>query len=64
MKVVEIDGLKLYVKSRLVAILVTLAYTVVGALVYFVVVLKNKELYRVFDIKDLSGIKKRFLKRK
>ena len=52
------------VKSRLVAILVTLAYTVVGALVYFGVVLKNKELYRVFDIKDLSGIKKRLLKRK
>lgn len=52
------------VKSRLVAILVTLVYTLVGALVYFGVVLKNKELYRVFDIKDLSGIKKRFLKRK
>ena len=48
------------VSSRLLAIVVTLIYTVVGALVYFGVVVKTKELYRVFDIKSLKDIKKIF----
>ena len=48
------------VSSRLLAIVVTLIYTVVGALVYFGVVVKTKELYRIFDIKSLKDIKKIF----
>ena len=49
--------------NRLMAIVITLIYTVVGAFVYFGIVIKNKELYRVFDIKSLRGLKKKFFKK-
>lgn len=54
----------LHVTSRLLAICITLLYTVVGGLIYFVVVYKTKELYNVLGIKDLKMLKKVFKRKK